>query len=70
MVFADLPQNTHLKYDLLFSDNGALLKDPDSQTQRQQSLWGVGDYTYLVMAPGFDLKGAGRASAMNSTSGT
>ncbi|MEJ0009017.1 MAG: ABC transporter permease [Steroidobacteraceae bacterium] len=56
LVFADLPPNTHLKYDLLFSDNGAFLKDPDSQTQRRQMLWNVNDYTYLLMAPGFDPK--------------
>jgi putative ABC transport system permease protein len=56
LVFADLPPNTHLKYDLLFSDNGAFMKDPDSQTARRNSLWGVNDFTYLVMAPGFNPK--------------
>ena len=54
LVFADLPPNTHLKYDLLFSDNGAFMKDPDTVSQRRQQLWGVGIYTYLLMAPGFD----------------
>jgi len=56
LVFADLPPNTHLKYDLLFSDNGAFLKDPDNVSMRRQALWGVGNYTYLLMAPGFDPK--------------
>jgi putative ABC transport system permease protein len=54
LVFADLPPNTHLKYDLLFSDNGAFMKDPDNVSMRRQALWGVNVYTYLLMAPGFD----------------
>jgi putative ABC transport system permease protein len=54
LVFADLPPNTHLKFDLLFSGNAAFLRDPDNPTQRRQSLFGVGVYTYLLMAPGFD----------------
>jgi len=56
LVFADLPPNTHLKYDLLFSDNNAFMKDPDSVSLRRQGLWGVNLYTYLLMAPGFDPK--------------
>jgi len=56
LVFADLPPNTHLKYDLLFSDNGAMLKLPDNQSERRRMLWNVGVYTYLLMAPGFDPK--------------
>jgi putative ABC transport system permease protein len=55
LVYADQPQNTHLKYDILFSRNNARLREPDSQTQRRQQLWGVGDFTYVVMAPGFRL---------------
>src|ERR1700733_2103959 len=54
LVFADLPPNTHLKFDLLFSGNAAFLRDPDNPTQRRQSLFGVGVYTYLLMAPGVD----------------
>jgi putative ABC transport system permease protein len=56
LVFADLPPNTHLKYDMLFSDNGAFMKDPDSQTARRNQLWNVGNFTYLAMAPGFNPK--------------
>jgi putative ABC transport system permease protein len=62
LVFADLPPNTHLKYDLLFSDNGAFMKDPDNVSMRRQQLWGVGIYTYLLMAPGFDPKSWARFS--------
>ena len=43
LVFADLPENSHLKYDVLFSHNS--LYDPDTATQRRQRLWGGGDYT-------------------------
>jgi putative ABC transport system permease protein len=54
LVYADQPNNTHLKYDLLFSRNNARLLDPDNQTQRRQQLWNIGDYTYLLVAPGFN----------------
>lgn len=54
LVFDDLPPNSHLKYDVLFSDNVSFLRDSDNPTMRRRTLWGVGDYTYLLMAPGFD----------------
>ncbi len=53
LVYADQPANTHLRADVLFSRNNARMRDPDSQTQRQQQLTLVGVYTYLLMAPGF-----------------
>ena len=52
LVFADLPANTHLKYDLLFSDH--VFIDSDNPTVRRQQLWGVGNYTYLLVSAGFD----------------
>jgi putative ABC transport system permease protein len=54
LVFADLPPNTHLKYDMLFSQNLSFLRDPDNMTLRRQMLWGVDRFTYLLMRPGFD----------------
>ena len=54
LVFDDLPPNSHLKYDVLFSDNLPFMRDADNPTLRRQSLFGVNDYTYLLMAPGFD----------------
>jgi len=48
LVFADLPANSHLKYDVLFSSN------PNYNDDDRRRLWGVGSYTYLLMAPGFD----------------
>jgi putative ABC transport system permease protein len=53
LVFADQPQNTHLKYDILWSDNLPFLRDSDNPSQRRQQLFGIGIYTYLLMAPGF-----------------
>lgn len=53
LVFADQPANTHLKYDLLFSDQLGFLNDSDNLTQRRNRLWGVGDFTYVVMDPSF-----------------
>src|SRR5215469_6908748 len=53
-VFADQPPNTHLKYDILWSENTPTLRDSDNPTARRQSLFGVGIYTYVLMAPGFN----------------
>ncbi|MGD9159193.1 MAG: ABC transporter permease [Desulfobacteraceae bacterium] len=47
LVFADLPDNTHLKTDVLMSHNLPGLKlDPSNF---KQFLWSPGDYTYLVL---------------------
>ncbi len=54
LVFEDLPENTHLKYDALFSSNIPLFSTPDDINQRRQRLFGVGVYTYLLMRPGYD----------------
>jgi len=54
LVFDDLPENTHLKYDVLFSSNIPLFSTPDDINQRRQRLFGIGVYTYLLMRPGYD----------------
>ena len=54
LVFDDQPVNTHLKYDMLYSNNQPFLRDSDNPTMRRQQLWNIGNYTYLIMAPGFD----------------
>ena len=54
LVFADQPVNAHLKYDMLYSSHQPFLRDADNPTLRRQALWNIGDYTYLIMAPGFD----------------
>ena len=62
LVYADQPVNTHLRYDLLFSRNNPRLVDPDNQSQRRNQLWNIGDYTYLLIAPGFDTRDWARIS--------
>ncbi len=54
-VFEDLPENTHLKYDVLFSYNGEFFANPTEEQQRRQQLFGINDFTYLVMPEGYDI---------------
>ena len=54
LVFEDLPENTHFRYDALFSANLGLMSTPDDVNQRRQRLFGVNVYTYLLMRPGYD----------------
>jgi putative ABC transport system permease protein len=62
LVFEDLPENTHLKYDLLFSSNIPLYLTPDDITQRRQRLFNVGWYTYLLMPENYDPASFGEVS--------
>lgn len=50
-VFADLPENTHLKYDILLSYKrlDAFFANVDIR----QALWGLSDYSYVVMTDGY-----------------
>jgi putative ABC transport system permease protein len=53
LVFADLPENTHLKYDVLLP----VVQTADTMGsifQQRQQLWQTPFYTYLVMEDGFD----------------
>ncbi len=65
LVFADLPENTHLKYDALFSYNADFLRNPENAAQRRAALWGAGDflYTYLLMPEGYDPRDFDRVAA-------
>ena len=54
LVFEDLPENTHLRYDALFSSNIAMFSTPNDVNVRRQGLFNVGVYTYLLMRPGYD----------------
>ncbi len=47
LVFADLPENTHLKTDMLLSYNGPASEMNPSNLHRD--LWQPADYTYLVL---------------------
>lgn len=52
LVFEDLPENTHLKYDVLFSYNG--FAQPESAVERIRDLFSATDYLYLVLPEGYD----------------
>jgi putative ABC transport system permease protein len=54
LVFEDLPENTHLRYDALFSANLGMLSAPNDENIRRQLLFNVSPYTYLLMRPGYD----------------
>ncbi len=55
LVFADLPENTHLKYDLILSFNRmTAFLPPDISVQ--QMLWNIQTYTYLLMPEGYDVR--------------
>jgi putative ABC transport system permease protein len=54
LVFEDLPENTHLRYDALFSANLGMLSSPNDENARRQLLYGIGVYTYLLTRPGYD----------------
>lgn len=51
LVFADLPANSHMKYDALLSYNR--IAQPEG-IARRQALWNIGAYTYVLMREGYD----------------
>lgn len=53
LVFADLPDTSHLKYDVLISMNrvGSL---PENEARLQQLLGNISNYTYLLMSENFN----------------
>lgn len=54
-VFADLPSNTHLKYDLVQSDDIPFFAVPDNTNARLQRLVSGNWYTYLIMPEDYDI---------------
>lgn len=54
LVFEDLPDNTHLKYDVLYSYKHPNMRPSESLAVKRQKLWRVGIYSYLVMSKDFD----------------
>lgn len=57
LVFADLPNNTHLKYEALIANQGALAPSADALANQRGNLWNLNSYTYLLMKD-FDLTGS------------
>jgi putative ABC transport system permease protein len=55
VVFADLPRNSHLKYDVLLP-YGALRQPSADIPNVREALWGYQEYTYLLMSEDFDPK--------------
>lgn len=54
LVFEDLPPNTHLKYDVLLSYKR--LDAFFTEVDISQELWGISDYTYVVLPAGYDTR--------------
>jgi putative ABC transport system permease protein len=54
LVFDDLPQNAHLRYDVLFSYNGVAI--PKDDVERSHELFAASDFTYLVMPEHYDAR--------------
>lgn len=50
-VISDLPDNSHLKYDILFSEiqKRAWLAASDDPVRTSEGFWNPGSYTYLLM---------------------
>ncbi len=55
LVFADLPENTHLKYDALYPYRVLAQFTPNYEETYTRTLGGVGMYTYFKLDPNFDL---------------
>jgi putative ABC transport system permease protein len=64
LVFEDLPQNSHLRYDALVSYFGEGGEVPTDFTERLQHLlsYGVFEYTYVELADGADPRDYARLS--------
>ncbi len=52
LVFADLPENTHLKYDVLISYNQVAMLESN---ERSQELWSINAYTYVLLPENFSI---------------
>lgn len=65
LVFEELPQNSHLRYNALVAYKGGGLEVPADITTRLQQLTNLGDfeYTYMVLADGADPRDYPRLSA-------
>jgi putative ABC transport system permease protein len=55
LVFEDWPENTHLKYDILFSYNAPFF-NADGEQQRRQALFDLNDFTYLLLPQSYDVR--------------
>jgi putative ABC transport system permease protein len=65
LVFEDLPENSHLRYDLLIAYKGRSAEVPADRLQRLQRLFDLGhfEYTYVLLAESADPRDYPRLSA-------
>lgn len=54
LVFKDLPENTHFKYDILYTYNNPRITDPVNLAEQRRTLTGVNYYTYFKMREGYN----------------
>jgi len=64
LVFEELPENSHLRYDILAAYKGRNAEVPADITQRLRRLMSLGnfEYTYVVLADGADPRDYARLS--------
>lgn len=56
-VISDLPENTHLKYDILLSNIPLIDWDKDAEAERTSEVyWNPSSYTYLLMPKDYDVQ--------------
>lgn len=54
-VFADLPKNSHVRYDIIQSDDIPYFAEPEDANARRQRLTNINWYTYLVLPEDYDI---------------
>ena len=55
LVYADMPENSHIRINVMGSYNNPQLKIPDNMTARRQQLNGVNNFTFLVMDENYNI---------------
>ncbi|PCI74490.1 MAG: hypothetical protein COB20_15025 [SAR86 cluster bacterium] len=58
LVFDDLPDNSHLKYDILLANQGSLSPLSNETPRRLTNLWNMNSFNYLLMREGYQLSNA------------
>ena len=54
-VFADLPKNSHVRYDIIQSDDIPYFAEPQDANARRQRLTNVQWYTYLILPEDYNI---------------
>ena len=56
IVFADLPENSHLRYNILILNDPGFSRFPDDEDSREREFVGVYFYNYLIMPEDYDIR--------------